>query len=265
MVWGFERGRSYNRRRDIHDRFEGQERGGIVTPRRHPVVILITGEAGTVHGYADRMRPDGVFEYFGEGQLGDMSFIRGNAAIRNHHIDGRDLLVFRKTREGLSFEGQYVCEAFHYEPAPDRSGSLRQAIVFELRPIEALIEEEDEGAVPAASIADLQQRAFAAASPVPARSQGMRTVFERSRDVRNYVVARANGKCEACAAPAPFIRPNGQPYLEPHHIRRLSDGGPDSPKFVIGLCPNCHRRAHSSVDAEAFNNGLLGMMLALEP
>jgi 5-methylcytosine-specific restriction enzyme A len=31
------------------------------------VVIIITGEEGLEHGYADRYRGDGVFEYFGEG------------------------------------------------------------------------------------------------------------------------------------------------------------------------------------------------------
>ncbi|WP_083465500.1 HNH endonuclease [Thalassobacillus sp. C254] len=40
-----------------------------------------------------------------------------------------------------------------------------------------------------------------------------------------------------------------------HHIKRLSDGGPD-PEFVAAICPNCHRRAHYSHDAEEFNHNL---------
>jgi hypothetical protein len=73
MAWGFEIGRIYNRRIDIHARFGGQQQGGIITPAQHPVVIIITGEEGLEHGYADRYRPDGVFEYFGEGQVGDIA------------------------------------------------------------------------------------------------------------------------------------------------------------------------------------------------
>tara|TARA_R110000772_G_scaffold222322_2_gene332802 strand:- start:606 stop:920 length:315 start_codon:yes stop_codon:yes gene_type:complete len=42
-------------------------------------------------------------------------------------------------------------------------------------------------------------------------------------------------------------------YLEPHHIRRLTDGGPDDPQYVIALCPNCHREVHSGVEGEKKN------------
>ncbi|MGN6770172.1 MAG: hypothetical protein ACTHJQ_10075 [Rhizobiaceae bacterium] len=77
MAWGFERGRVYNRRADVHDQYGGQRQGGIITPADHSLVIIITGEEGLAHGYADRYRADGVFEYFGEGQVGDMSMVRG--------------------------------------------------------------------------------------------------------------------------------------------------------------------------------------------
>lgn len=32
-------------------------KGGIITPSRHPLVIIISGEDGQTHGYADRTRP----------------------------------------------------------------------------------------------------------------------------------------------------------------------------------------------------------------
>src|SRR4051812_27633841 len=69
MMWPFERGRTYSRRLDIHGKYGGQQQGGIITPADQPLVIVITGDAGEQHGYADTLRPDGVFEYFGEGQL----------------------------------------------------------------------------------------------------------------------------------------------------------------------------------------------------
>jgi hypothetical protein len=45
MSWGFEEGRVYNRRADIHAKFGGQQQGGIITHAQHPLVIIITGEA----------------------------------------------------------------------------------------------------------------------------------------------------------------------------------------------------------------------------
>ncbi|WP_044617213.1 HNH endonuclease [Gynuella sunshinyii] len=78
-------------------------------------------------------------------------------------------------------------------------------------------------------------------------------VYYRSQALKLYVVARSNGICEGCGDPAPFNTKNG-PFLECHHVHRLADGGPDDPKNVVALCPNCHRRAHFSQDAEEYNN-----------
>jgi 5-methylcytosine-specific restriction protein A len=267
MSWGFEIGRVYNRRSDIHARFGGQSRSGIITPADHPVVILITGEEGLQHGYADRYRPDGVFEYFGEGQVGDMQLQRGNRAIAEHSALGKSLLLFRNTPTGLRFEGEMVYEGHHIERAPDRNGTERNAIVFELRALEAVAETiETAGPPPDIALQELRQRALASAGAQPELStQGTRNVYQRSRDVRNYVLARANGKCEGCKASAPFLRTDGTPYLEPHHLRRLSDGGPDHPAHVIGLCPNCHRRVHAGADGHTYNATLIAIMLTTEP
>ena len=75
----------------------------------------------------------------------------------------------------------------------------------------------------------------------------------RSQAVRRYALRRAEGTCEGCGLPAPFVTPEGEPYLEVHHLRRLSDGGPDHPAHVAALCPNCHRRCHHAGDARSFN------------
>jgi 5-methylcytosine-specific restriction protein A len=56
---------------------------------------------------------------------------------------------------------------------------------------------------------------------------------------------------------APFRDANDQPFLEVHHILRLSDGGPDDPRYVVALCPNCHRQAHYGIDARTINERLL--------
>lgn len=268
MGWPFERGRTYNRRRDIHQPFGGQQQGGIITPKAHPLVIIITGEEGEQHGYADRMRDDGAFEYFGEGQVGPMRMWKGNLAIANHSVNGKSLLLFRKQRDGkLRYDGEWVCEAHHTEPAPDREGTLRSALVFELRPLEAVEAASDErfaSDLNTRGLAELRQRALAAAAENPRTAVQTRNVFQRSHDVKAYVLARAAGNCEGCDTPAPFLRIDGTPYLEPHHIRRLSDGGPDDPRFVIALCPTCHRRVHLGQGGGDYNTFLLGRMGELE-
>ena len=59
---------------------------------------------------------------------------------------------------------------------------------------------------------------------------------------------RADGICERCKNKAPFKGINDKLFLEVHHIHRLADDGPDIPKNVIALCPNCHREAHYGSD-----------------
>lgn len=266
MSWGFEKGRVYNRRQDIHGRFGGQQQGGIITPANHNVVIIITGEEGLEHGYADRQRPDGVFEYFGEGQVGDMQWVRGNRAIAAHSTEGRSILLFRKVREGLRFEDEMVYEGHQIQRAPDREGNMRDAIVFELRPLDAIIEHvEAEDTGPETDLAGLRERAYAAAEMVakPGRKVTSNT-YARARDVKLYVLARADGNCEGCKSPAPFMRRDGSPYLEPHHLHRVSDGGPDHPAHVIALCPTCHRRVHHGADGHAYNSRLIVAMAAIE-
>ena len=266
MTWGFEVGRTYNRRADIHSKFGGQQQGGIITPASHALVLIITGEGGLEHGYADRYRADGVFEYFGEGQVGDMELQRGNAAIARHSEAGKSLLLFRKTNTGLRFEGEMVCEGYHTERAADRNGNDRDAIVFELRRLEAVAEAVQQSKPSQSSLEDLRERARAAgAVPHATNGSAQRTVYQRSRDVRDYVLARANGSCEGCHNPAPFLRFDGTPYLEPHHTTRVSDGGPDHPAHLIALCPNCHRRVHVGADGAKYNGQLVSVLASIEP
>lgn len=133
-------GALYNRRDDIHDRLGGQRQGGISTPQDQPFVVLFTGVGGEEHGYLDHWDPQGYFHYFGEGQIGDMAFARGNAAIRDHRQNGKRLLVFQMLGRGKPYRyfGEFeLVEAYWAGAVPDRKGDLRTAIVFKLRPLDA--------------------------------------------------------------------------------------------------------------------------------
>jgi 5-methylcytosine-specific restriction protein A len=259
---GFEVGQVYNRQKDIHGRFKGQERGGIATPAYHPIVIAFTGETGTAHGYEDGWTPEGVYRYFGEGQHGNMVWKAGNVAIRDHTAAGKDLLLFQILGKGQArFLGEFFYAGYEIELAPDTDGALRQAFVFNLVPLESLSEAsapEQQGDfqddLPPKELKGLRSQALSAAADQTSpqsRSEARQKCYQRSVIVRDYVLARAKGHCEACGTPAPFKTTRGRPYLEPHHIRRLSDGGPDDPRFMGAVCPNCHREIHYGVEGDA--------------
>ena len=103
-------------------------------------------------------------------------------------------------------------------------------------------------------------------APIAApRRERITAVRQRSEAVRAYVLRRADGNCEGCGEKAPFLTSDGKPYLEPHHARRLADGGPDHPRWVIALCPNCHAHVHYGADGDQFNAKLIADLAVLEP
>ena len=265
----FHEGLIYRRTTDIHQRYGGQRQGGISTPASYPFIFLFTGETGDSYGYRDGWGTDGVFHYTGEGQIGDMQFLRGNKAIRDHAVNGRDLLLFQAEKQkGLyRFLGTFGCAGWDTRTAPDRDGSPRQVIVFNLVSSTA---PTNSGVVNDAgpshmNLADLRKAAYAAIEPNKANGRdGLRTYYARSATVRTYVLSRAQGHCEACRQPAPFKRPDGSPYLEPHHTRRLSDGGPDHPRWVGAICPTCHRQIHYGVDGQDLNRRLQTYLATIE-
>ncbi len=140
MELPFEVGALYNRQKQIHGVFGGQQQGGISTPKEHPLVIAFTGEAGVSHGYHDFWDDDEVFHYFGEGQVGDMKYVAGNRAIGEHVKDGKTLVVFQMMGKGRPYRylGRFMCLSSYVQPGtPDREGQLRSAIVFRLKSLEA--------------------------------------------------------------------------------------------------------------------------------
>lgn len=83
-----------------------------------------------------------------------------------------------------------------------------------------------------------------------------RTIYERDPEVKAWVLRRANGKCELCHEEAPFVKSNGLPYLEVHHIVQLALGGPDTIENTVAVCPNCHRALHFADEKNELANEL---------
>ena len=126
-------GQTYNRRLDIHARYGGQEQGGISTPQKHPYIFLFTADRGEEFGYKDGWSQSGEYLYTGEGQTGDMSFTRGNLAIRDHEQRGKSLHLLKQAGRGnYEYLGEFRCDSWQIVRGIDSRNQSRQVIVFHL-------------------------------------------------------------------------------------------------------------------------------------
>jgi 5-methylcytosine-specific restriction protein A len=64
----------------------------------------------------------------------------------------------------------------------------------------------------------------------------------RSAAARRAVLLRSGGRCEnpSCAGQPRDVTRSGVPILEVDHVDDLARGGPDHPRGMVALCPNCH-------------------------
>lgn len=261
-------------RKDLLEQYGGQLQKGIWTPREFPVVFIFSGDSGKIYGYHDGWTKDGIYLYTGEGQSGDMTFTTGNEAIRDHRLNGKDLLLFEDLGKGngVRYSGLFECASWDEISGTDKNNQSRKVIVFNLLPADISFDTD----IPIESVQPpkpfslevLRLAAYAASDidkTVVKASDAKRSWYERSAKVRDYVLARSKGKCEACDQPAPFLKKDGTPYLEPHHTTRLADGGPDHPASVGAICPSCHRRIHSGVDGVQWNKQLQQRLKVKEP
>ncbi|MEC2072491.1 HNH endonuclease [Alkalihalophilus marmarensis] len=268
----FNEGEIY-RRRELHKEYGGQQQGGISTPSKFPFIMIFTGESGSEYGYKDGWQDNGIFYYTGEGQEGPMQFIRGNKAIRDHIKNGKDIYLFEYVRQAyVQYLTQVVCIGYHKRTTHDHKGSMREAIVFEFLPVkENSTPSQDRSEVETSvndddSLKTLREKALVSSSDTATATikEKVITTYTRSIAIKKYARKRANGICEGCSNQAPFKAINGQPYLEVHHLRRLSDGGPDHPEWVAALCPTCHMRCHHAEDGKEYNNSIIGKISEIE-
>lgn len=78
---------------------------------------------------------------------------------------------------------------------------------------------------------------------LPSRVTALSSAYLRDPTVREAVLERAQGRCEFCLQHG-FLKADGTPYLESHHVIALANEGADRVTNVIAVCPNDHREAH---------------------
>lgn len=120
----------------IHDEFGGNRQGGISPSAKFPFIFIFSGKSGTQYGYRDGWDNPNIFSYTGEGQEGDMQFIKGNLALKEHLNRGKRVFLFEIEGGGMvKFISEMEFYDADYFETPDKNGIIRIGIRFFLKRI----------------------------------------------------------------------------------------------------------------------------------
>ncbi|MEQ9062793.1 MAG: HNH endonuclease [Vicingaceae bacterium] len=128
------------KRSEIHDRFGGNRQSGICPSTSYPYIFIFSGKTGKQYGYEDGWDNENVFSYTGEGQVGDMDFVRGNLALHDHLNNGKRVFLFEYLRTGyVKFVAELEIIDLDYFETPDINGDERLGIKFFFKRVGAII------------------------------------------------------------------------------------------------------------------------------
>jgi predicted restriction endonuclease len=120
----------------MHDEYGGNRQGGISPSAKVPFIFIFSGKSGAQYGYRDGWDNHNIFSYTGEGQEGDMQFIKGNLALKDHINRGKRVFLFEIEGGGLvKFSSELEFYDADYFETPDKNGSNRIGIRFFLKRI----------------------------------------------------------------------------------------------------------------------------------
>ena len=120
----------------IHNEYGGNRQGGISPSAKFPYIFIFSGKSGAQYGYKDGWDNQNIFSYTGEGQAGDMQFIRGNLALKEHLNIGKRVFLFEIEGGGLvKFVSEMEFYDADYFETPDINGTNRIGIKFFLKRI----------------------------------------------------------------------------------------------------------------------------------
>ena len=120
----------------IHDEYGGNRQGGISPSAKFPYIFIFSGKSGAQYGYRDGWDNNNIFTYTGEGQEGDMQFIKGNLALKEHLNRGKRVFLFEIEGSGMiKFISEMEFYDADYSVTSDRNGNDRIGIQFFLKRI----------------------------------------------------------------------------------------------------------------------------------
>lgn len=253
-------GNSYSNHQ-ISKEFKCAPQGGMRRSRQTNSLVLVSNH--TSGPYNDRWE-NNILHYTGMGLIGDQNFNSQDKILAN--IESMDIQVhlFESfISKEYTYAGQMTLahEPF-FEYQYDKMNKQRRVIIFPLKRISnqpdyllaepILLARESEAAkyLKKISLSELKKLANKSRTLKPNKRSIQATSYERNLYVIAYTKARANGFCELCDSPAPFLNSEKEPYLETHHIIWLSQEGEDTIENTVALCPNCHRKMHNNPEAK---------------
>lgn len=243
----------------IVDEFQCSPQSGMRRSTKTNTLVLVSKHVVSTSKVYDDKVIGGVYHYTGQGLKGDQSLSYGqNKTLAESNTNNVDLHFFEVFKDGeYIYQGKIRLTGIPYQATQDdEEGNPRQVWIFPLQLVgtsnsfgyieEELVTEVYEDQVKIAvrlDIEELKIRAIKSGSPASSRNTSSKT-YIRSPYIAEFTKKQANGVCQLCNQPAPFIDRRGEPYLESHHLVWLSKNGPDRIENTVALCPNCHKRMH---------------------
>jgi 5-methylcytosine-specific restriction enzyme A len=201
-----------------------------------------------------------IFHYTGMAMQGDQSLDRSqNKTLANSRkIDDLGIFLFEVFSPKIyTYQGQVELAGQPYRKTQaDVNKERRNVWIFPLKLVDGAkatllsedvfedINQQREKFASKLSDDELKERA-GRSNAVPGERTVVAKRFERNPNVVLWAKKKANGICQLCNSPAPFITIQGDPFLEIHHIIPLGQNGEDTIENTVALCPNCHRKMHA--------------------
>lgn len=156
----------------------------------------------------------------------------GNPYAENHVVQGATILDETNSEVMYNYikekEGEIVDED-HIEPSHEETKEFLREIKEPRTPSEAQQEIE---------------RVSEQLNDKPTDEKIRKTkVLMRNPKFARLTKQQANYVCEICGQ-RPFLKKDGEPYAEAHHKYELAKNRIDDPKYMICVCPTCHKVIH---------------------
>lgn len=183
-------------------------------------------------------------EFWAEGE--ERAAGRPTVNLRYLRTYAQSPLTIARLKEEAADISPLVLDGFQGATFPIEERDFRRIVSLLGEDIDNLVPPEDEGNIVLDQLALLEQKFLRASPEVKTRvSKGI------ERGPIGALVKKANDhKCQLCDAlgwnPIGFRKPNGEPYVEAHHVMPVSrkEVGSLSASNIMTLCANHHRQIH---------------------
>jgi len=240
---------------ELTELFKCSTQGGMRRSHKTNTLVLVSNHVKSI--YSDRWFGKEL-HYTGMGSSGDQTLGTQNKTLYESNLNGVEVHLFEvfELRE-YTYQGVVVYNGKGYqENQTDIDGNQRKVWMFPLelkdgKPVrvnDTVIKKLQETKQKSLRKLNTKQiKRLAESKKETAQSYRITETksIERDEYIKLYALERADGNCQLCDKPAPFLKKNGSPYLEVHHINYLANKGSDTIDNVAALCPNCHRKMHS--------------------